>query len=156
MSNKDRHAASEAFRQNVVRGLELVSEERQASYGNAEESFQRIATFWEAYWRNKGIEVPFSAIDVAHMMHLFKLSREMFRHSFDNILDGANYLAFAGGFAAADEVLADKEEETEEFLEYKIPDDVAETKSAPPSRAVKPNKPIVKNTFPGARSVKND
>lgn len=102
MSNKgDRHLISEAFRRNVFTSLESVSRLREKSYGPAEESFNRIAILWEAYWKAKGMDVPHTAIDVAMLMMFFKVSREMGCHDFENILDGDNYFAFAGGFAAA-------------------------------------------------------
>lgn len=100
----DRHNISEAFRKNVFNRLEAVSKERQGNYGNAEESFTRIATMWEAYWKCKGLEVPHKPVDVAMLMTLFKMTREMYKHDFENILDGDNYFAFAGGFNAADKV----------------------------------------------------
>ena len=57
--SKDRHKLSETFRRNVFNRLESVSKERHdGAYGPAEESFQRIAFMWEAYWKCKGVEVP--------------------------------------------------------------------------------------------------
>ena len=104
MDHKDRHAVSEAFRKNVFDQLEKVSEERhKGSYGPAEISFNRIAIMWEAYWKCKGFDVPHTPVDVAMLMSLFKMTREVHKHTFDNILDGTNYFAFAGGFNAANE-----------------------------------------------------
>jgi hypothetical protein len=108
----NRHEITEEFRKNVFKKISEVSESRQSSYGNAEDSFTRISILWEAYWKAKGLDVPHGPEDVAILMALFKISREMHKHSFDNILDGVNYLSFAGGFNAADDIV-------EEFFKVK-------------------------------------
>ena len=115
-----RHEVSEAFRKNVFESLDAVSQERhKGSYGPAEESFNRIAILWQAYWKCKNIEINITPTDVAMMMSLFKHAREIYKPDFENVLDGANYLCFAGGFAAADRVEAsyDVEEELDDEAE---------------------------------------
>lgn len=103
----DRHSISEEFRKKVFDQLEKVSKQRHTgSYGPAEESFRRIAILWEAYWKCKGLNIPHTPADVGMLMSLFKMTREMYKHDFENILDGANYFCFAGGFNAADRVEA--------------------------------------------------
>ena len=97
-----RHEISEQFRKNVFDTLEKVSKERHdGSYGPAEESFQRIAILWESYWECKGLKVKHTPTDVALLMTLFKIAREIYKPDFENVLDGTNYLCFAGGFEAA-------------------------------------------------------
>lgn len=115
-----RHIYSEIFRKAVFDRLEAVSKERHdGSYGPAEESFQRIATMWEAYWECKGLDVPHTPADVGMLMMLFKMTREMYKHDFENILDGSNYFCFAGGFNEADrqEAFANSRKEQEEITE---------------------------------------
>lgn len=103
MPKIDRHLVSEEFRKNVFKQLEIVSKDRHDnSYGPAEESFNRIAIMWESYWKCKGLDVPHTPADVGMLMMLFKMTREMYKHDFENILDGDNYFSFAGGFNAAD------------------------------------------------------
>ena len=100
-----RHEISENFRKNVFSNLEKVSKDRHdGAYGPAEESFNRIAILWEAYWKCKGLEVPHTPTDVAMLMSLFKHAREIYKPDFENVLDGANYLCFAGGFEAANRI----------------------------------------------------
>jgi hypothetical protein len=104
----DRHDISEAFRKAIFDKLEDISRDRQNNYGPAEKSFQRIAILWEAYWECKGLGITITPSDVANMMALFKMSRQMGKHDFENILDGANYLCFGGGFCEADMAEATK------------------------------------------------
>ena len=110
-----RHEISESFRRNVFSSLEKVSKERhEGSYGPAEESFNRIAILWEAYWKCKGVELHHTPTDVAMLMSLFKHAREIYKPNFENVLDGANYLCFAGGFEAATRIEKNSQKATEE------------------------------------------
>lgn len=61
---------------------------RGVDYGEAKESFDRIATYWTCYL-NKEV----TGKDVAILMTLFKIAREQGNHKHDNIVDGINYLA---------------------------------------------------------------
>jgi len=110
----DRHEVSEEFRKNVFKQIQSISENRKESYGPAEESFQRIATLWNAYFTAKGCCVCITPADVAFLMSLFKMAREMNKHDYENILDGANYFAFGGGFRAASEL--ERKLDTEKFF----------------------------------------
>lgn len=65
---------------------DLVNGDRQQSYGDAYESFDRIAKMWSAY---KGIKI--TAKDVASMMILMKVSRSVTSSKRDNWVDMAGY-----------------------------------------------------------------
>lgn len=65
---------------------------RRKSYGNAEESFGRIAALWTVYMNG---EIEFTGHDVAMMMTLLKVSREKNAHAEDNLVDIAGYAALA-------------------------------------------------------------
>lgn len=73
---------------------DVINGERQDQYGNAEDSFEGIATYWANHLKMKyGIDVPITNIDVSLMMALFKLAREAHAPKRDNRLDGINYIA---------------------------------------------------------------
>lgn len=74
----------------LVSAFNLINGERQGDYGDPRESFERIARFWSVYL---GHEV--SGKDVAMMMVLLKMSREMSGHKPDNLLDMAGYVGLA-------------------------------------------------------------
>ena len=69
----------------------LICHDRQAAYGDAAESHQRIADLWATYL---GVEV--SAVDVAAMMVLLKVSRSTGARRDDNWIDICGYAALAG------------------------------------------------------------
>lgn len=78
------------------------------SYGKPEDSFKAIADLWSAYFENlppikteKGIpkEKIFSPKDVAVMMILLKVAREIAKHKEDNLIDIAGYAACAAEVA---------------------------------------------------------
>lgn len=70
----------------------LVSGDRQATYGDAEEMHQSIADLWTAY---AGVEL--TAVDVAAMMVLMKVARSKGpRKHTDNWIDICGYAALAG------------------------------------------------------------
>ena len=54
----------------LKKAAELVSNDRQRTYGDALESHSRIADFWSAY-----LGVKLDAVDAAAMMVLLKISR---------------------------------------------------------------------------------
>ena len=72
-----------------------ILEQREKEYGNATESFSRIANMWSAY-----IGINIKPYQVANMMVLLKISRtttstgEVLK---DCYLDGRNYLTLAEG-----------------------------------------------------------
>jgi len=54
----------------------IINGERQDQYGKPEDSFEIIAGFWRVYLRGRFIAEPgLTALDVAHMMTLFKIAR---------------------------------------------------------------------------------
>jgi hypothetical protein len=65
---------------------DLVNGDRQQAYGDAYESFDRIAKMWSAY---KGIKI--TPKDVASMMILMKVSRSVTSSKRDNWVDIAGY-----------------------------------------------------------------
>jgi hypothetical protein len=65
----------------------LTSGNRQADYGKATESFERIASFWRIYLGN-GI----TGKDVAMMMLLLKISRSLTSDKRDTFVDMAGYV----------------------------------------------------------------
>lgn len=53
----------------------IVNGARRAAYGRPEDNFERIARFWDAYFKNTGREVDITAADVSPMMRLMKEAR---------------------------------------------------------------------------------
>lgn len=73
----------------------IINGERQDSYGKPEDSFKIIAEFWTTYLNEHGWS-GLSALDVAHMMTLFKIARMLGQKpDRDNYIDAAGYLAIA-------------------------------------------------------------
>ena len=68
----------------------LVNGDRAASYGSAQESFERIAALWSVL-----LAVRVEPIDVARCMIAMKLSRSMTSDSKDNWVDTAGYAQLA-------------------------------------------------------------
>lgn len=70
--------------------------ERQAVYDGHESSFPLIAKFWDAYLNERcGSDVSISGRDVAIMMILLKVAREMNKPQHDNFVDIIGYSAHA-------------------------------------------------------------
>ena len=67
----------------------LVNGDRQKAYDHPKKNFQRIADLWSAYL--KGREGDLRPEDVAQMLILLKVAREMFKHKDDNVVDGIGY-----------------------------------------------------------------
>lgn len=85
----------------------LVSEDRQASYGDPLKNHQGIANLWNAYLANEALKhgrgefMTLHPEDVAILMTLLKISRiQNGNHKDDNYIDGAAYLAIAGDIAS--------------------------------------------------------
>ena len=70
----------------------IVSGARRSAYGKPEQNFERIARFWDAYFKNTGRDISITAADVSPMMVLMKLARlaESPQHR-DSIVDGVGY-----------------------------------------------------------------
>lgn len=75
----------------------ITSTDRNKDYGNPEDNFANIATYWTAYVKqSSGIEITFSAQDIAHMMILMKMARLATNPShYDSLVDVAGYAACA-------------------------------------------------------------
>ena len=71
---------------------QCVCVDRDEQYGDAEDNFALIASFWNVY---KG-EAIFDAEDVAIMMALLKIARIKTGNSADSYVDLAGYAACAG------------------------------------------------------------
>lgn len=84
---------------------DIINGKRQDSYGKPENSFQIIADFWTTYLKHRGILKELhagatyhnlTAIDVTHMMSLFKHARMIGQKpDRDNYRDACGYLAIA-------------------------------------------------------------
>lgn len=83
---------------------EIISKDRAATHGEAENSFQDIADYWNVYLKhNKLMDIGCSGItplDVSMMMSLFKVARtDSNKLHADNWLDLVGYSAIAGEMA---------------------------------------------------------
>ena len=78
---------------------QIITGERQDSYGNPEDSFSLIAEYWDSYLRRRNLTIDVrgvTALDVSHMMVLFKLARcQGQAPKRDNYIDAQGYLAIA-------------------------------------------------------------
>lgn len=89
---------------------QVICNDRQATHGAPEDTFQLIADYWSVYLSKEADRiVDISAEDVAVMMALFKISR-LQANPFhrDNIIDALGYMAIAGELIerhGSDEVL---------------------------------------------------
>jgi len=84
------------MQQLFVEADRIINGDRQDQYGKPEHSFDRIARYWSAYLENTNPQ-DLDALDVAHMMVLFKVARMQGQKPCrDNYTDAAGYLAIAG------------------------------------------------------------
>ena len=82
----------------------IINGERQEQYGKPEDSFQRIACVWNGYANAMEWDVEFSRIDVAHLMILYKMARQIGgAGKEDNYTDMAGYTGIAADMAAEGE-----------------------------------------------------
>ena len=76
-----------------------VTQDRAATHGAAENSFQAIGGAWE-WWDSVRKPGPYNAFDVACMMTLFKLARMAGNPAHaDSAIDAVGYAALAGEIA---------------------------------------------------------
>jgi hypothetical protein len=74
---------------------QYVTEDRDATHGDAEDNFNLIASYWSNH-----LDCDIRAEDVAIMMTLLKLARlKSNLGNIDNWIDGAGYLACGGEIA---------------------------------------------------------
>lgn len=90
----------------LLEAHDIINGERQQQYGSPEDSHKVIAALWNGYLRADAISCGFEEYfmltgrDVAHMMVLFKLARELNgAGKRDNYRDAAGYLAIASDMA---------------------------------------------------------
>ena len=101
------YATDDDMRGNVLlEAHDIINGERQQQYGRPEDSHRVIAALWNGYLRADAISCEtrwYSVLterDVAHMMVLFKLARELNgAGKRDNYRDAAGYLAIASDMA---------------------------------------------------------
>ena len=55
--------------------VSIVNGARRNAYGRPEDNFERIARFWDAYFKNTGRDIDVTASDVAPLMRLMKEAR---------------------------------------------------------------------------------
>ncbi len=53
----------------------IVNGARRSAYGKPEDNFERIARFWDAYFKNTGRDIDVTAADVSPLMRLMKEAR---------------------------------------------------------------------------------
>ena len=77
----------------LLEAHKIINGERQNTYGDPEDSFQLIASYWSIYLQ---LAEPLEPKDVTLMMALFKIARESHQGKLDNLIDAAGYLGIAG------------------------------------------------------------
>lgn len=81
----------------------IITKDRAATHGDAEDSFARIADAW-SWWLKDRLEGPIDTYDVAMMMTLFKIARAKGNPTnSENPIDGCGYLALAAEMAGRSE-----------------------------------------------------
>jgi hypothetical protein len=70
----------------------LTSNDRQKNYGHPKDNFKRTADFWNAYLSSrKNPEAEITNEDVAWMMVLLKIGRDLNKPTRDNLVDAIGY-----------------------------------------------------------------
>lgn len=73
----------------------IIYGDREQTYGHPSKNFDATASLWNGYLDAKyggaGSGVSINATDVAHMMMLLKMARELHIHKRDNVVDMAGY-----------------------------------------------------------------
>lgn len=80
---------------NILEEASKVIFQRQGTYDSPENNFGRIVDLWNAYLKGKKEPLPLTKKDVAMMMVLMKIGREVFQHKKDNLVDAAGYIQCA-------------------------------------------------------------
>lgn len=97
----------------------VINGERQDQYGHPEDSFAKVARYWQAYLENREAEKKIDAKDVALMMTLFKIAREQGQaHKGDNCVDACGYLAIYNDRLCEKEKTKTNNMSIGEFVEY--------------------------------------
>ena len=72
---------------------EITGNDRMTLYGQPRHNFADVARLWSAYLTNKfEINLNLEPKDIALMMCLFKVCRELAGHKRDNLVDAAGYI----------------------------------------------------------------
>lgn len=74
----------------IQQAIDVVTGDRQESYGNPKTDFEGIALIWSGILNQK-LQQPIRAEEVALMMIGLKLRREAHKHKDDNIIDMHGY-----------------------------------------------------------------
>ena len=75
----------------------IIYGDREKTYGHPAKNFEATAALWNGYLQSKNGEdaflhiLPFTAVDVAHLMILLKMARELHMHKRDNVVDMCGY-----------------------------------------------------------------
>ncbi len=77
----------EVMPENAAEKAIEVTQERMAEYGHPAEVYEPVSRLWSGY-----LGGPVTAVDVALMMVLFKMGREMIKAGEDNRVDMHGYL----------------------------------------------------------------
>jgi hypothetical protein len=76
---------------------QIVTKDRAATHGSAEDNFETIARYWSVH-----LDIPITKEDVAVMMVLLKTARIKSNPShIDNWIDGIGYFACGGEIATS-------------------------------------------------------
>ena len=81
----------------AVDALRLVDEDRKDQYGDYDENLSRIAAMWSGL-----LGMDITAMDVALMMVLVKISRSKAGYARDNAVDGVAYFLIHDSLARYD------------------------------------------------------
>lgn len=76
---------------NILDEVKTILYERQGTYDKPENNFKRIADLWNAYLDNKPEKGQLTPQDVAMLMVLMKIAREVYQHKHDNLADLIGY-----------------------------------------------------------------
>lgn len=90
-----------------------ICTDRNEQYGEPEDNFAVIAAMWDMYLLLKK-DRPLSSIDVANMMVLFKMARNMTAQTpkDDSYIDAVGYMACAGELSARENKFKENKNET--------------------------------------------
>jgi hypothetical protein len=81
-----------------------VLRSRESDYGDAEDSFSRLAFLWSEFLRCRyGVDIVLSPRDIADMMVLFKSSRLVNSPKRDTVLDIVGYAVLGLSFTQGDD-----------------------------------------------------
>lgn len=77
----------------IAEAERIINGPRQSNYGHPLDDFTKTAAFWSTLLTARhGAPVTVTAEDVALMMVLLKVSRELHHHNRDNLVDVAGYI----------------------------------------------------------------